>query len=153
LREWGSGEARIVSARLLDPEGDERRQFASGEPLAIHLTIASDERVPAPFVSVELRDEGGVVLGGVMQSTADLGWDGRAGRRELRFDLDRLPLAEGRFRLSCALVDVEGGSLLHSLDDAARFFVFSTGSETGSVLLSGRWSLEEIDASEPIGRR
>ncbi len=28
LREWGTGEARIVSARLLDADGDERRQFA-----------------------------------------------------------------------------------------------------------------------------
>ena len=28
LREWGSGEARVVSARLLDVDGDERRQFA-----------------------------------------------------------------------------------------------------------------------------
>ena len=30
LREWGSGEARIVSAQLLDADGDERVQFAAG---------------------------------------------------------------------------------------------------------------------------
>ena len=33
LREWGSGEARIVSAQLLDDDGDEREQFAAGEAL------------------------------------------------------------------------------------------------------------------------
>ena len=33
LREWGSGEARIVSAELLDADGDARSQFAAGEPL------------------------------------------------------------------------------------------------------------------------
>ena len=33
LREWGSGEARIVRAQLLDDDGDERVQFAAGEPL------------------------------------------------------------------------------------------------------------------------
>ena len=92
------------------------------------------------------------MLGGVTQSTAELGWDGRAGRRELRFELDSLPLAEGRFHLRAALVEARGGRLLHSLDDAIRFLVVRTGPETGAVLLSGRWSLQEIGASEPIAR-
>jgi ABC-type polysaccharide/polyol phosphate transport system ATPase subunit len=153
LREWGSGEARVTSARLLDGDGEERRQFASGEPLVLELTIASERGVAAPLVSLEVRDEAGVVLGGVTQPTAVLGWDDRAGGRELRFELDRLPLAEGRFRLSCALVESEGGRLLHSLDDAAQFFVFPAGAESGAILLTGRWSLEEIASSEPIPQR
>jgi len=153
LREWGSGEARVAAVRLVDADGDERRQFAAGEPFVVQLTIASEPSVAAPLVSLELRDEGGVVLGGVTQATAALGWVERAGERELQFEVERLPLAEGRFRLSCALVEADGGRLLHSLADAARFFVFPPGAETGAVLLSGRWSLEEIAASEPIGRR
>jgi homopolymeric O-antigen transport system ATP-binding protein len=153
LREWGSGEARIVTARLLDAEGDQRRQFAGGEQLVVQLTINAEAGVPAPLVSLELRDDEGVVLGGVTQSTAALGWDVRAGKRELRFEVDRLPLAEGGFRLSCALVEAEGGRLLHSLDEAARFLVFPSGTESGSVLLTGRWTLEEIGASEPMIQR
>ena len=47
----------------------------------------------------------------------------------------------------------DGGRLLHTLDDAASFFVFPAGGETGSVLLTGRWSMEEIPSSEPIVRR
>ena len=42
--------------------------------------------------------------------------------------------------------------LLHSLDDAVSFLVFPTGVETGSVLLAGRWSMQEIAASETIAR-
>jgi len=152
LREWGSGEARIVSARLLDVEGDERKQFASGEPLAIELVVASDASVAAPLVSLELRDDDGVVLAGLSQSMAELGWRS-GGERTLRFDIDRLPLADGRFHLRGALVEAEGGRLLHTLDDAASFFVFPAGGETGSVLLTGRWSMEEIPSSEPIVRR
>ena len=34
LREWGSGEAEIAGARLLDASGGERQQFLAGEPLA-----------------------------------------------------------------------------------------------------------------------
>jgi lipopolysaccharide transport system ATP-binding protein len=150
LREWGSGEARIVEARLLDSDGDERLQVAAGEPLVVRLVVASEQDVAPPTVSLELRDDDGVVLGAVTQSTAELGWDRRGGRRELRFQLDSLPLAEGRFHLRSALVQEEGGRLLHSLDDAVRFFVFPTGAETGAVLLAGQWSMQEIGASGPI---
>jgi ABC-type polysaccharide/polyol phosphate transport system ATPase subunit len=144
LREWGSGEARIVSARLVDADGDERVQFAAGEPLAVRLRVATQEGVAPPRVSLELRDDDGVVLGSAAASTGDLGWNGRGGERELRFDVDRLPLADGRFHLRVALVDADGERLLHTLDDALRFFVFPAGGESGMVLLDGRWSLQEI---------
>jgi len=150
LREWGSGEARIESADLLDADGEARTQFAAGEPVTVRLIVASQDGVAAPHVSLEVRDEGGVVLGSASQDTADLGWEPSGGVRELRFELDRLPLADGRFHLRLALVDAAHGRLLHSLEDAVRFFVFPTGAETGAVLLSGRWSLQEIGAGEPI---
>src|SRR5262245_28441842 len=151
LREWGSGEARVVSARLLDADGDERKQFAAGEPFVVDLRIVSEADVPAPQLSLELRDDDGVALGGVTVATSDLGWDARAGERELRFEVDRLPLADGRFHLRCALLDGDGGRLLHSLGDAVQFLVLPTGTETGAVLLAGRWFMQEIGASEPIG--
>ena len=151
LREWGSGEARIVDAKLLDAEGDERIQVAAGERLVVRLIVASEEDVRPPNVSLELRDDDGVVLGAVAQPTAELGWDGRAGKFELRFELEALPLADGRFHMRFSLVE-QDGKLLHSLDDALSFLVFPTGAETGAVLLSGRWSMQEIATAEPIAR-
>ncbi len=151
LREWGSGEAQIVSARLLDADDGERTQFAAGEPAVLELVVASDANVPPPGVSLELRDNGGVVLGGLTQATAPLGWGAEHGTRTLRFAMERLPLADGHFHLRCALVEADGGRLLHSLDDAVQFFVFPAGTETGAILLDGRWTLQEIDASAPIG--
>jgi ABC-type polysaccharide/polyol phosphate transport system ATPase subunit len=143
LKEWGSGEARIVTAQLLDDEGDERVQLAAGEPATVRLVVASDPGIAAPRVSLELRDEGGLVLGTVTQDTAELGWNG-GGERELRFRLPRLPLADGRFHLRFALTDAATGHPLHTLDDAVRFFVFPSGVETGAVLLDGSWTLQEI---------
>jgi ABC-type polysaccharide/polyol phosphate transport system ATPase subunit len=153
LREWGTGEARILSAKLLDADGDERLQFASGEPMTVKLHVASEEAIEPPRVSLELRDDNGVVLGAASQPTAELGWNGAGGEREVRFELDRLPLADGRFHLRFALVDGDGTRLLHTLDDAVRFLVFPSGEETGAVLLDGRWSLEEIHDRAPINRR
>ena len=151
LREWGSGEARILSAQLLDEDGDERNQFAAGEPATVRLVVAAEGGVAAPRVSVELRDDGGLVLGAAAEETAFLGWNGSAGERELRFRLGRLPLADGRFHLRLALLDADGHPL-HSLDDAVRFFVFPSGEQTGTVLLDGVWSMQEIGTDAPIPR-
>jgi ABC-type polysaccharide/polyol phosphate transport system ATPase subunit len=150
LREWGSGEARILSARLLDSSGEPRPQFASGEGAIVELVTTAAPGLAPPRVSLELRDNDGAVLGGVVQATDELGWGADAAERVLRFELERLPLAEGQFHVRCALVDAESGALLHLLDDALRFFVFPAGAESGAVLLEGRWSLQEIDAPAPI---
>jgi ABC-type polysaccharide/polyol phosphate transport system ATPase subunit len=151
LKEWGSGEARIVTAQLLDDDGDERVQLAAGEPATVRLVLASDPGIAPHRVSLELRDDGGLVLGTVTQDTSALGWNG-GGERELRFRLPRLPLADGRFHLRFALTDAESGRPLHTLDDAVRFFVFPAGAETGAVLLDGTWSLQEIGATAETPR-
>jgi hypothetical protein len=143
LREWGTGEARIVSAELLDDDGDTRTQFASGEAATVRLVVAAADGVAPPQVSLELRDDGGLVLGAASHDTRSLGWNGDVAERELRFRIGRLPLADGRFHLRVSLVDEHGGRLLHTLEDALRFFVFPAGPVTGAVLLDGEWTMQE----------
>jgi len=152
LREWGTGEARIVAAQLLDAGGEPRTQFAAGEPVTVELVVEAQPQVAAPKVSLELRDDGGLVLGAVAQETSELGWNGDGGERELRFRLERLPLADGQFHLRVALADSASGGLLHSFDDALRFFVFPAGDETGAVLLDGTWTMQEIAPGAQIPR-
>jgi lipopolysaccharide transport system ATP-binding protein len=143
LSEYGSGEVRIVQARLLGPEGAERLQLAAGEPLTVELRIVAREAVPPPVVSLELRDEAGLLLASSAQDTAELGWEEQAGERTLRFTVDHPPLADGRFRLRFELGDRTGRRLYHWLDDGVRFVVYPGETARGPVLLSGRWSLDE----------
>jgi ABC-type polysaccharide/polyol phosphate transport system ATPase subunit len=152
LREWGTGEARIVRAELLDVDGEERSQFAAGEQLTVRVVVSADAGVPPPTVMLEVRDDGGLVLASTARATSELGWNGASGDRELRFHVNRLPLADGRFHLRVALSDPETGTPLHALDDALRLFVFPSGESTGAVLLDGDWTMEETSPSAPIQR-
>jgi lipopolysaccharide transport system ATP-binding protein len=152
LREWGSGEARILSAQLVDATGEERSQFAGGEAVTLRIVVAADATVAAPRVALELRDDGGLVLASASRDTAELGWDGGAGERELRFHVPHLPLADGRFHVRVALTDAVNGHPLHALDDALRLHVFPAGDATGAVLLEGSWTMEETGAGAPIPR-
>ena len=88
--------------------------------------------VPPPRVTLELRDEAGLLLAASPQDTAELGWREEPGERVLRFAVERSPLADGRFRLRCELGDPAGRHLYHWLDDAARFAVYAGDRATGS---------------------
>ena len=123
------------------------------DPAPDHVFELSEAGIAPPTVSLELRDDAGIVLGGTLEPTGPLGWGAGRGVRVLRFEVDRLPLAEGHFHLRCALIEADGGRLLHSLDDAVRFYVHPAGAETGAVLLEGRWTMQEIAPSAPIGER
>jgi len=153
LREYGSGEARIIEARLLGPDGEDRLQLLAGEPLTVQLRIAAREALPPPRISLELRDEAGLLLASAAQDTAELGWDEAPGERVLRFEVERPPLADGRFRLRFELGDSAGRRIYHWLDDEIQFVVYPGETVRGPVLLSGRWSLEQVGTPAEIGGR
>jgi hypothetical protein len=141
LREWGTGEATIASARLVGSEGEERQQFLAGEPFSLRLRIEAENGIAPPQLQLELRDEGGLLVASDVLDTASVGWT--AGARELRYDVERLPLSDGRFHLRLGLADGEG-ELLHWLDDALAFLVYPAGEERGGVVrLEGSWTAEE----------
>jgi ABC-type polysaccharide/polyol phosphate transport system ATPase subunit len=138
LKEWGSGEVRIEDVELLGPDGERRAQFLAGEPLALRLSVAG-EKPRAPLrISFELRDATGLLVAGSGHTLADLG--------SVRFDVDSLPLADGRFRLRLGLTDESGERVYHWLDDAREFIVYPAGDDRGVVRLGGEWSGEEIAA-------
>jgi len=142
LREWGSGEARILEATLHGADGEERTQFVAGEPFAVRVRVASDRPVDPPVLSFELREWGGALIAGGSLDTGDLGWDGRI--HVFRFDVDELPIAEGRFKLRFGLTSADRAHLYHWLDDALRLYVIPQERTGSLVRLEGRWSREEI---------
>jgi ABC-type polysaccharide/polyol phosphate transport system ATPase subunit len=140
LKEWGSGEARIEDVELLGPEGETRTQFLAGEPLTLRLRLKSERTLAPPRVSLELRDASGLLVAGSGESSAQFGWQNGATDVAARFDVESLPLADGRFHVRLGLTDDSGEHLYHWLDDAVSFVVYPGGDDRGVVRLEGRWS-------------
>jgi len=143
---WGTGEATVVAVRLEGSDGEEQRQFLSGGPLAVRLAIELSPNVSPPRVAVEFRDANGGLLGASEATAEELGWEtGRS--REVCFEVPRLPLSDGLFRLSVALGDPHSTRQYHRLDSAAEFTVFPDEHSRGWFRFEGDWSL--VSAKRP----
>jgi ABC-type polysaccharide/polyol phosphate transport system ATPase subunit len=153
LSEWGSGEARITACELVGAEGEARAQFLSGEPATMRLTVVAQPGLEPPHVWYELRGEGGLLLAAGSQDTGELGWRDVPGDHVILFELDRLPLADGRFGLRVGLKDESGSRVYHWLDDALSFVVYPSSDERGPLRLEGEWRTQEIEASAELNRR
>ena len=138
LREWGTGEAEITSARLLDARGLEVRQLLAGDPFRIEIALASRAAIAAPRLHLEVRDSTGLLIAEDSVDTATVGWPDGEGTAMVTLDVDQPALAFGRFRIRLGLVATEGRSL-HHYDDALSFLVYPDGEERGLVHLGGRW--------------
>jgi ABC-type polysaccharide/polyol phosphate transport system ATPase subunit len=146
LKEWGSGEARIESVELLGPDGAPRTQFLAGERLALRLRIVAERALPPPRISLEIRDSSGLLVAGSGVSTREVGWEEGTTAVVMRFEVEQLPLADGRFHVRLGLGAEGGERLYHWLDDALTFVVYPAGDERGVVRLEGRWSGKEVGA-------
>jgi ABC-2 type transport system ATP-binding protein len=142
LREWGSGEARVTSVRLEGPDGEIRDSFSAGDPLSLRMGVETREAIRPPLLAIELRDLSGALLGRSDRALGEVGWDGE-GRAEVRFEVERLPLVEGRFQFNLFLTDPVEGRRYHTMERAAEFAVLPHGDARGFFLFEGDWSLAE----------
>jgi ABC-2 type transport system ATP-binding protein len=147
LQEWGTGEARITDVRLENTAGEVRDTFLPGDHVALRLRVRSREPIDPPRLAIELRDVTGALLSRAERDLGELGWDRVGEDAEVRFDIERLPLVEGRFQFNVALTDGARARRYHSVEKAAEFSVIPQGEAHGFVLFEGTWSLDQSSAA------
>src|SRR5918995_7082232 len=103
LQEWGTGEARVTDVRLEDASGEVREDFMPGDHVVLRLRGQKREAVDPPRLAIELRDVTGALLSRAEQDLGELGWDREGRDADVRFDIRRLPLVEGRLQLHLSL--------------------------------------------------
>jgi ABC-type polysaccharide/polyol phosphate transport system ATPase subunit len=142
LREWGSGEVRVVEVGTETADGRPVEVFVSGDPMTVRLRLVAEETVPAPRLSLELRDSGGLLLGASVVDLDEVGWTAEPREHSLRFSVERLPLGEGDFQLAITLTDGSGSKQYHRIDRAAAFSVNAEDSARGLLRFEGEWTAE-----------
>jgi ABC-type polysaccharide/polyol phosphate transport system ATPase subunit len=151
LREWGTGEVRVTDVRLENAAGEPREDFMPGDHVALRLKVENQAVVDPPRIAIELRDVTGALLSRAERDLGELGWDRGGEDAEVRFEIQRLPLVEGRFQFNVSLTDAARNRRYHSMEKAAEFTVIPQGEAHGFVLFEGEWSLEQSKSPQALG--
>jgi ABC-2 type transport system ATP-binding protein len=143
LQEWGSGEAQVSDVRLENAGGEVREDFMPGDHVVLRIRVHNRDAIDPPRLAIELRDVTGALLSRAERDLGELGWDRNGKDADVRFDIQRLPLVEGRFQFNVSLTDGARTRRYHSVEKAAEFSVAPQGEAHGFVLFEGDWSLEQ----------
>ena len=148
LHEWGTGEVRVADVRVEDAQRGERRDFETGEPFAVSMKLVCARPVQSPRLLVELRTADGALL-----AADDVRLEQEAFLRpgaavEVRYEVEHLPVLDGRFTVGVAVTDTERGHQYHRLERAAEFTVTGDRAQ-GWIRLDGRFVVDTPVAMEP----
>ena len=138
---WGEGGAEITAIRVLDGEGSERDAHVSGRPLTIAIDVESHLPVSDPVIGIRITDIHGHPVWG--SSTRRRGFDIEQinGPATISYSIPHLPLLEGTYELTVALVDRAEVHVYDHWDRKVRFNVHQfTSFDEGIVAMEGEWS-------------
>jgi lipopolysaccharide transport system ATP-binding protein len=125
-RHHGSGDARIVDARLLNTNGQPRTTFGMGETLVVELDVEFSRSFPSLLMSVQVkRAETGLMVLDLLNQDSGVAFEGLAvGKHRFSIEIPQCPLYPGSYLISFHVVnsrqsldhvqDVLSFSMVHS---------------------------------------
>lgn len=138
---WGEGGARIVAARLCRADGEPADRFASGDSVVIEFDVVPEEVIEQPTYGMMVHSPDGGVIYGTNTKVEGVRTGTLSGPQTVRFELESLPLHEGRFEVSFAISSGDLSILHHWADRPLALLVFQQRSGVGMVTMSGQWSV------------
>lgn len=142
---WGTGRMEIVRVRFLDARGDEQLAFRTNGPLIACIDFIAHEPLEAPVFGLGFYRADGVHVSGPNTGFAGFEVGRVSGPGTIRYVVPALPLLEGVYQVSVAVVNRTDTETFDYHDRAYSFRVVNgQGRETenyGLVTLRGRWEL------------
>jgi hypothetical protein len=139
---WGTGEVQIAGIEILDAELKPVSFAETGRPHAIRIDLVAEQPVIGPEVILSIYDQHATLVTEVSTRSRDAHIDQVHGRRAVTLQIESLPLTEGTYELSCAVVDESGRREYDVRSRFVRFDVLKGAvDDRGLVTLGGTWDL------------
>lgn len=142
---WGTGNVKIESASFLNEQGEKQHVFRVGEPWTVRLHYRAPKRVENLVFGLAIFRDDGVHVCGPNTQFADLDIPFVEGEGDVLYHVDSLPLMEGAYFMSVAVVN-ETGTVMYDFHD--RLYSFKvrqveSGERYGLTSLMGKWKLND----------
>ena len=102
---WGTGKIRITNVELVDGDGQKRTVFHSGAPLIVRLHYETREPIEDPVFGLAIYHQDGTHLSGPNTRFGGLHIPRLDGVGIISYNIPSLPLLQGDYRLSVAVVN------------------------------------------------
>jgi lipopolysaccharide transport system ATP-binding protein len=140
---WGSRTIEIVGVRLTNGRGGEQAIFETGQAMMLTIEYLAHRPVPSPIFGMAIHRQDGAHLTGPNTQFAGLSLPTLAGRGTITFSIPRLPLLEGLYHISVAVVNSDDTEMYDYHDRAYPFRVANplggVHERYGMITLQGEW--------------
>ena len=126
---WGSREAEIVAARIVDARGEERYNLVSGETVVFEITVDAHQALDDFVFGVGIFTPRGVECWGVNTHLSGLQPESLSGRAMVRLVCPALRLAPGEYLMDVAVHARDG----YPYDYHRKYLSFTMTSRVGGV--------------------
>jgi len=135
-----SQEVRIGGVELLDSKGRSTQDINTGDPLTVRVDIDANpahKKILPLQLGLAFYDKDGTNLAG--PNTTKLNLTSRHPR--VSYTLTAVPFTMGEYRMTVGLYSKDGSKQYDYLDKEIKFFVNSSETNHGKVVLDGSWKI------------
>ncbi len=142
---WGTREVEITRVELCSTEGQAHTTFITGEPFTIRLHYHCVHPIDHPVFGFGINHQNGIHIFGPNTKFGGLDLEQLAGTGVIEFHMPALPLLEGQYVLSVAVVNGADTETYDYHDQAYPFRVAYSPLRAGygMVQLAGLWRQAE----------
>jgi lipopolysaccharide transport system ATP-binding protein len=135
----------IRQVRILNSQNREQQVFHTGEEMVVQIEYVAHENINSLEVGIAIHRQDGVHITGPNTTFDGLDIKMQPGIGGVTYTIPSIPLMEGLYQLSVALVNREGNKMLDYHDHFYTFRISNHGHDIhdryGVMTLSGEWHL------------
>jgi lipopolysaccharide transport system ATP-binding protein len=141
---WGSGTVEITDVCILGADNKEQSIFYTGQPFILEMAYIAHQPTPAPVFGLAMHHHDGTHITGPNSANYGLELPVLEGRGKIRYMIPSLPLLQGLYHVSVAVVNHDDTEVFDFHSQLYSFRVLNTeerGESYGLVTLGGTWNL------------
>ncbi len=131
----GTKEIEIVSANVLGADGAHRDAFEPGDAMVIQMDLKANSAVEDPVVSFAIHDDQNRFVYGTNSDWRGVRWQVFEGAHRVRFELESLPLVDGRFYVTLGVHARDTRKVYHLQEQHYAFDVVRGPENPGAVFI------------------
>jgi hypothetical protein len=145
INRWGSHKVEITAVRVIDVNGEECNIFQTGVPFRLEMDYLAHQPTPSPVFGLAIYHNDGTHITGPNTAQYGLELPELSGRGTVTYTFPSLPLLDGLYYLSTAVVNQDDTEVFDFHGRAYPFRVSNSGKQGeryGLITLGGNWEFE-----------